>query len=310
MNRREFLQKQLQAIAYLSVGSSLLASDLFAPKKALAAIEPDVTIVKGTATAATRGAVEALGGIKRFVQPGNKVVIKPNISFSGGVESATTTNPEVVRELVVLCKEAGASSIRVLDHAFQSPDLCMRNSMILDACNTVEQGICHHLQHEEFYQEAQIPNAVEMHSNHIMKDALEADVIIAAPVAKTHGAMGLTMALKGQMGLIYDRMIMHSRYSTAVSIVDLNMLIKPHLSVIDCTRVLSTNGPGGPGHVINAHEVVASADPVAADSTVAARYEWYGRRVKPRQVPYLPLAHARGLGRMDIENLTILELSL
>jgi uncharacterized protein (DUF362 family) len=142
-----------------------------------------------------------------------------------------------------------------------------------------------------------------MRSNAFMREVLEADVLIAVPVAKSHGATGVSLSLKGQMGLILSRRIMHSRYSLDGSIVDLNSFIKPHLAVIDATRVLTTGGPGGPGLVIRPGEVIASADPVAADATAVASYEWSGRKIAPKQVGHLRLAQERGLGRLDIENL-------
>jgi hypothetical protein len=55
--------------------------------------------------------------------------------------------------------------------------------------------------------------------------------------------------------------------------------------------------------VIRPGEVIASADPVAADATAVASYEWYGRKIAPRQVKRLQLAQERGLGRLDLENL-------
>jgi len=111
------------------------------------------------------------------------------------------------------------------------------------------------------------------------------------------------------MGLIWDRRIMHSRYNLNTSIVDMNLKVKPHLAIIDATRVLTTGGPGGPGKVITPGEVIASADPVAADAMAVASYEWYGRRMQPHQVPHIRQAHERGLGRMDIENLQVKRLT-
>jgi uncharacterized protein (DUF362 family) len=241
----------------------------------------------------------------RFVKAGQKVVIKPNMSFARGPESATNTHPEVVRELVLLCKEAGASRVRVLDHSLHDPEQSLARSGIRDACNSVEEGICHHLMSASYYQDAEISGAAQMRGNAFMRDVLEADVLIAAPVAKSHSGAGVSLSLKGQMGLIQDRGAMHSRYSLSSSIVDLNLRVKPHLAVIDATRVLTTGGPGGPGHVITPGEIIASADPVAADSLAVASYEWYGQKMQPRQVAYLREAHERGLGRIDIENLTI-----
>jgi uncharacterized protein (DUF362 family) len=161
-----------------------------------------------------------------------------------------------------------------------------------------------------FYQEAELPKAVEMRSNAFMKDVLEADVLIAVPVAKSHGGAGVSLSIKGQMGLIWERKVMHGRYSLDVSIVDLAQRIKPQLAIIDASRVLTTGGPGGPGKVITPGEIIASADPVAADATAVASYEWYGRAMQARQVSHIRLAHERGLGRMDIENLQTKRLSL
>ncbi len=298
MKRRDFLKWQMQgALLYAASGPAMA----FAGNVTEGA--PDVVIAKGAPAAATRAAVRKLGGMERFVKPGQKVVIKPNMSFAKGVDSATTTHPEVVREVLAMCKEAGAGRVRVLDHSLQDAGDSLKNSGILDACDSIEQGICRHLLEPGFYQDASFDAGVEMKSNAVMRDVLEADVIIAVPVAKSHGSAGVSLALKGQMGLILDRRVMHSRYSLDGSIVDLNTRLKPHLTVIDATRVLTTGGPGGPGVIITPGEVIASADPVSADATAVASYEWYGRKFRPRQVNYLRLAHERGLGRIDIENL-------
>ncbi|MDR0338785.1 MAG: DUF362 domain-containing protein [Desulfovibrio sp.] len=305
MRRRDFLK--FQATAALSFGAASLVGF---PSGLLAAPNPDIVVVKAGPAAATRAAVEALGGMSAFVKRGQKVVIKPNMSFSASVDSATNTHPEVVRELLVMCTEAGASSVRVLDHAFRRGSTPMEISGILDACNSVVNGVCHNLGESRYFRESPLENAVDMHANAFMTDVLEADVLIAAPVAKSHGSTGVSLSLKGQMGLIQDRASMHSRYSLDTSIVDLCFKLKPALTVIDASRVLSTNGPGGPGKVLTPGEVIASADPVAADAMAVASYEWYGQRIQPRQVAHIAQAHARGLGRMDIENMNVQRLSL
>ena len=289
----------MQGLLWLSAGSPLLSL----ARPALADGTPDVGIAKGSPAAATRAAVELLGGMGRFVKAGQKVVIKPNMSFARDPESATNTHPEVVREVLVMCKEAGASRIRVLDHSLQDPEKSLDLSGIRPACNSVEEGICHHLLGAGFYREDSLPEATEMRTNAFMRDVMDADVLIAVPVAKSHSSAGVSLSMKGQMGLIMDRRIMHARYDLSTAIVDLNSRIKPHLAIIDATRVLTTGGPGGPGHVIKPGEVIASADPVAADATAVAAYEWYGKKMQPRQVPHIRMAHERGLGRMDIENL-------
>jgi uncharacterized protein (DUF362 family) len=303
MDRRTFLKLQMQGLLWLTAGGSV--STAFAESVTTTAAYPHVAVAKGSPAAAARGAVELIGGMKRFVKPGQKVVIKPNMSFAKGPEFATNTHPEVVAAVVRMCKEAKAGKILVLDHSLHDPKQSLEKSGILDACNAIEKNICFHLMENRFYKEENIPGGVSMKKNSFMRDVLEADVVIAVPVAKSHGSTGVSLSLKGQMGLILNRRIMHYLHNLDESIVDLNIRVKPSLAIIDATRVLTSGGPGGPGKVITPGEVIASADPVAADATAVASYEWYGKKMTPLQVSHISLAHKRGLGRMDIENLPI-----
>ncbi|MGQ9665931.1 MAG: DUF362 domain-containing protein, partial [Anaerolineae bacterium] len=84
------------------------------------ATAPYLAVVRGTAAEEiTRQAVAALGGMGRFVKPGDDVIIKPNICNAyHGPEYASTTNPEVVAALVKMCLEAGARRVRVMDLPF------------------------------------------------------------------------------------------------------------------------------------------------------------------------------------------------
>jgi len=309
MRRRDFLKWQLAGAACLATGFGF-SKFSGASTAEVPGAYPDVVIVKGDPATATRAAVDMLGGMGRFVKAGHKVVIKPNMSFARNLEAASNTHPLVVKAVLIMCKEAGAAKVRVLDHSLQDPEQALNLSGIRDACNSVEPGICHHLMDSSFYQEAALPKAVEMRNNAFMKDVLEADVLIAVPAAKSHGGAGVSLSIKGQMGLIWERKVMHGRYSLDVSLVDLAQRIKPQLAIIDASRVLTTGGPGGPGKVITPGEIIASADPVAADATAVASYEWYGRAMQARQVSHIRLAHERGLGRMDIENLQTKRVSL
>jgi len=305
MERRTFLKLQMQGLLWLAAGGSGVSTALSFAESVMASTYPHVAVAKGRPDAATRAAVELIGGMKLFVKPGQKVIIKPNMSFAKGPEAGTNTHPDVVREVVRMCKEAKAGKILVLDHSLHDPVQSLEKSGILDACNSVEKNICFHLMEDRFYKEANIPHGVNMKSNSFMRDVLDADVIIAVPAAKSHGGAGVSLSLKGQMGLILHRRIMHYRYNLDESIVDLNTRVKPTLSIIDATRVLTSGGPGGPGKVITPGEIIVSADPVAADATAVASYEWYDRKMTPLQVGHIRLAHQRGLGRLDIENLSI-----
>ena len=206
LNRRQFLKFQLKGALWLGTGMAGLSM----PGVLRAGAIPDISVVKGKTGAATRAAVEQLGGMKAFVKPGDKVVIKPNMSFANGVVNATNTKPEVIRELVAMVKEAGASRIRVLDNPLGSPGHCIAE--IRDACNAVDEGITHGLNDENFYQATKINDKwYGFNRTSIMKDVLAADCLIAAPTAKSHDMTGVSLSLKGMMGLVYDRWMMHQQ---------------------------------------------------------------------------------------------------
>lgn len=299
IDRRQFLK--MQAMALLGTGLSLHPRHGFAAQPDF----PDLVVVKGEAAAATREAVNLLGGMSAFVKKGQRVVIKPNASFVAGPDTAANTHPLVVATLLAMCLEAGAASVRILDHAFQGGSRAFESSGILSACDSFLSGACHNLTQSRQYKTTELAGAVEMHENAVMNDVLAADVLILAPVAKSHSSTGVSLSLKGQMGLVLDRNSMHSRHSLDNAIVDLAGALKPDLVVIDAIRVLSSNGPEGPGRVLFPGEIIASRDPVAADALAVDSYEWYGRKIKPRQVRHILLASQRGLGRIDLENLVI-----
>ncbi|MFP4071495.1 MAG: DUF362 domain-containing protein [Desulfovibrionales bacterium] len=301
MNRREFLIWQAKTALWLGAGTS----GLLLPRKGLADTGPDLAVTTGAPGAATRAAVELVGGMSTYVKKGSRVVIKPNMSFAQPPERGTTTHPEVVATLTSMCLEAGASRVRVLDHTLNNKERCLEQTGIRDLCEPLGRDIVQGMSDSDQFRESEIPQGEAMRSTEVMKEVLDADVLIAAPTAKHHGSTGVSLAMKGMMGLIYNRSIMHWRYDLHTAIVDLCTLLRPALTVIDAAWVLTSNGPGGPGDVERMDTVIASADMVAADAQAVTLVKWYGQAVEPRMVKHIRLAHERGLGRMDIENLRV-----
>jgi uncharacterized protein (DUF362 family) len=304
LDRREFLKTGLVATtAAVATGT---VSTILGSVKAFAEDMPDLVISHGVDPAAiTRAAVDALGGIKRFVKPGSKVVIKPNMSFASGPERASNTHPAVVSEVARLCADAGASRIAILDHVLNEPRACLRLSKIPEACQNVPNTTVTTIEAKRLYREVSLPQARQVKTMEVASEVLDADVLIAIPKGKSHSSSGVSLSMKGMMGLIKDRMSFHSRYNLHEAIVDMVTILKPHLVVIDGTHILSTGGPGGPGTVIPLNLVVASTDMVAADAQMVALGTWYGKKFVPEQVRHIRIAAERGLGRMDIDKMKV-----
>jgi uncharacterized protein (DUF362 family) len=307
-DRREFLRTGLIAsAAMLSAGPATLLSAL----EARAAELPDLAIAYGRDPAKmARTAVDAVGGMKRFVKAGNKVVIKPNMSFASGPKSAANTDPAIVEEVARMAFEAGASRISVLDNVLHTPNECLSLSKIPEFCSRVANTTVHNVQAKRMFKEAPVPHGKQLKSMEIMAEVLDADVLIAVPVGKSHSSSGVSLSMKGMMGLIYDRRSFHSRYDLHDAIVDMCFVLKPALVVVDGTRILSSGGPGGPGKVIPLNLVIASPDMVAADAQMVALGTWYDRKLEPHQVRHIRNATERKLGRSDLQNMNIKKIEL
>ena len=295
ISRRQFLKATAAGVA---IG---LAGD---PSLLCAAEEVDLAVISGEPAAATRKALEAMGGMSRFVKKGQRVVIKPNMSFAKTPDFAATTHPLVVVAVAQACIDAGAGEVLVLDHTLQRAELCLERTGIRDACKTVPGVHVLAMQDRKFFQEIRVPQGKVFDKVEVLKDILDS-VLINIPVAKSHSATGVSLGLKGLMGLIWDRESFHSQFNINQGIADLATVIKPQLTILDATRAMVTGGPGGPGEVKKPNLVVAGVDPVAVDSYGVGIVPWYGQNFKGRQVEHLLLAHQQGLGQIDVEKLKI-----
>lgn len=269
--------------------------------------EPYLAIARGAnPVAITRAVVDALGGIKKFVKPGNDVIIKPNIcNAQNGPEYASTTNPEVVAELVKMCLEAGAKRVRVMDYPFSgSATAAYTKSGIREAVEKV--GGQMEVMASSKYVPIEFPNGRSLKSNKVYQDILTADVVINVPIAKHHGSAQLTLAMKGLMGVIQDRGSIHLALDQRIA--DLSTAIKPTLHIIDGVRVLMNHGPTGGNlrDVKIANTIIASHDPVAADA-YAAQILF---NKEPQSIGYIRIGAEMGLGRYDFANVRIKEVTV
>jgi len=292
MTRRKFLKTTAAGIALGLAGK---------PSFSIAREEVDLAVISGDPVAATKKALDALGGISRFVKKGQRVILKPNMSFTRTPEFGATTHPQVVATVAQACMEAGAQQVLVLDHTLHRAELCLERTGIREACKDIPGVHVLALQERKFFREIKIPQGKVLERVEVMKEVLDSPVLINIPVAKSHSATGVSMGIKGLMGLIWDREIFHSQVNMNQALADLATIIKPQLTILDATRALTSGGPGGPGEVKKPNLIIAGIDPVAVDSYGVSVVPWYGQTFKGRQVEHLQIAHQRGLGKIDIE---------
>jgi uncharacterized protein (DUF362 family) len=253
----------------------------------------------------TRRAMEALGGMGRFVRNGNDVIIKPNICTDyHSYEYAATTNPEVVAELVQECLAAGARRVRVMDFPFGgTAQSAYRKSGIADAVEKA--GGEMEVMVAGKFAKVPIPLGVSIKDWSVYQDVLATDVLIDVPIAKHHGSAGLTLGGKNLMGVIQARSMMHS--SLHQRIADITSLIRPDLTVIDAYRILTRHGPTGGNldDVKLTKMVIASADIVAADAYACTLF---GKTAD--DIGYVRMAAEMGIGTKDLTSIKTEELTI
>ncbi len=302
MNRRDFMKSSLAVTGFvlaapaISLGSETEAAD-----------GSRIFVAAGDASRAVRTALSKAGGINAFVSEGDKVLIKPNFSFSNAPDAATTTSPELVREVVLMCKEAGAKQVTVADHTIRVARTCLERTGIKEALEDIEKVEISTPSKKSAFHKTEVTKGKSLKSTEIAKDYLDADVYINIPVAKNHSAATVSFGLKNQMGLIYDRWAFHSKYDLHQAVADLATVVRPQLTILDATRCLVTNGPSGPGDVVELGKVMCSTDPVALDAYATTLLDWGGKKLAPGDIGHIKAAAEHGLGIMDMARIEIVE---
>jgi uncharacterized protein (DUF362 family) len=252
-----------------------------------------------------RAAVEKLcgpDGAKTFIKPGDIVVVKPNIGWAQVPEMAATVDPSVVAAVVRMCLQAGAKAVKVFDNTIGSGSKCYEFSGIekaaRDAGAAVEQCAPHRFKMVQFDN----PLVKRLREWPLYEDALAADIFINVAVAKTHNASLVSLCMKNLMGVQGgDRGKMHQEIHQ--NLADLNVIVRPTFNILDATRVLAREGPGGgrKDFVAAAKTIVCGTSAVTVDAWGAdpAHLPWAPGHHTLAAVQHIALGAEAGLGVAD-----------
>lgn len=285
MDRRKFLK----------TGIFVAAAGLINRQSGLASESPaNVTIVKnGSPQQMASKVFEMLGGVSTFIEKGDYVMIKPNMSWDRRPEYAATTNPELVAAVVTICLKAGAKKVLIVDHTCNDARRSYKNSGIQDMAG--DAGAEVRFVRDSHYVDAEIPKGTSINRWPIHKEVFRVDKLINMPILKHHSLSGLTIGFKNMMGLIGgNRGRIHRPFSERI--VDINRAIIPDLTIVDAIRVLRRNGPlgGSLQDVDELNTLIAGTDRVLVDAWSARIFG-----TDPNTLEYLTLAHAAGMGNID-----------
>jgi uncharacterized protein (DUF362 family) len=312
MNRRQWLITTAKAMG-LAVGTGIWGYYFYSPEPIRRRDEriytfkdfrvenspmyPRIVIAHGKDVSGMVGvALEKLGGVSRFIDPGDRVLVKPNVGWDRQPELAANTNPDVVHAVVRMCLEARASEVWVTDVSINDPYRSFARSGI-EAAVQKAGGEVKFTTEKDF-----VPTDLGgeiLKTWPVSRFYHEVDKLINIPVVKHHSLSRCTIAMKNWYGVLGGRRNrLHQDIN--LSIADLATAIRPTLTIVDATRVLKKNGPtgGNLSDVSLEDTIIAGLDEVALDS-FCLRY----LDIKPEQVPFLSIAEKRGTGVSDWRSL-------
>ncbi len=266
------------------------------------AAEPAATIVVVHGTDIPKmiaAGIAKMGGWGRFFKPGAKVALKPNLAWKSTPEQGGNTHPAIVREVVLAAEAAKAKEILIPENTCQPEKETFPTSGILEALKGTTAKL--YRPKRANYVEVEVPKGKICKKAKVTKDLIEADCLVNMPVAKHHGGATLTISMKNWMGAVDNntRRGWH-RDGLHQCIADFSTYLKPHLIIIDATRIMLDHGPQGPGKLAHPHEIIFATDPAAADAYAASLF---GK--KPEDVPHIKLAGELGVGCVDLAKVKI-----
>ncbi|MBN1303662.1 MAG: DUF362 domain-containing protein [Anaerolineales bacterium] len=315
LSRRDFLQISTR------ISTALVLSGWFdlqgAAKPAAAQDFPAVCVSEGEDTDTPedilKTALEGLGGMERFVKPGQKVVIKPNATWAYPPKTASSTDPDFLKAVIQAVRDAGVEDITVLDHCSIEPgaDEALRISGIGQAVQ--DMGVEYifpdrYNAPKSTYTTIDLPHGQVNHSIDVIKAAAEADVRINLAVAKSHNVTKMTMCLKHMMGFLQKPGLLHANLEQGIADLSTPSGVQAQLHILEALRVRIPYGNyrvcAGPENdithphiVTRRNTIVAGTDPVLVDAYGCIHFF----DVQPQELTHLQRAHEIGCGDMDVE---------
>ena len=254
---------------------------------------------------AVRQAVDLVDGMS-ILTPGCKVLIKPNLVKPSPSGSGIITDARVTEAVVRFVLEHNPGRVIIGEGSSIGYDMPGRVDSLtaMEVSGTADVARKYGLDMVDLNRdevvEVHAQDAYVMETFGVAKTAWEADIIIDLPVLKTHSRTGITCGLKNMKGVLpgNEKKRTH-RLGLDRGIVDLNRVMKPHLTVVD-----GLVGRGGT-HTrdedrMTLNCIVAGADVVAVDAVCATIMGF-----DVDEILHIRLADEAGIGEADLDRIHV-----
>lgn len=237
---------------------------------------------------------ELLGGIERFVKPGDRVLLKPNFIAPRSRRHATQTDPAVVIEAARLLKDFGAKPFVADSPAWSNVFACVKALKLAEPLAKMGVPV----------KQLDSPRACAIGTRKtkvgISSVALDTDAIINLPKFKSHQQLGATFAVKNMFGCVAGKRKALWHFAKGAHpedfcelLIDIYRHLKPALTLID--GVTAMDGPGPiRGHARPLGWLIGGTDPIACETVCANLVN-----IDPETLPIVKTAAQLGFGCAD-----------
>lgn len=256
---------------------------------------------------AVKEAVDLVGGMGRYITPGDRVTLKPNLAYP--YPPPATTDPRVVKAVARLALEAGAGKVYIGDSSAYS---CKKNLGVGRWTNqdVIERTGMAQAAHEagaeivdfdeDEFIHTHIPDGVILQEAPIARRMLDTDVIINIPALKTHFETQVTLGLKNYHGILPDHYkVQWHKDEIMQKIIDLHKVVKTQLTILDGLVGMQGLGPRC-GTPVEMNVILASADMVSLDAVAAETMD-----IPSWSVESIRIAHMQGIGNGRLEDIQV-----
>ncbi len=250
-------------------------------------------------SAAVEKGLDLIGGVEQFTATGEKILLKPNILSGDSPDKCIGPHPMVFKAVAEAFQKAGAVLSFGDSPGFGSARGNARKAGFLEIADAMDIPFAD-------FENAEIlhnPDGRLVNKFEIAKGVVESDGLVSISKLKTHALTRITGAIKNQFGCIpgqrkaeYHSVLPNAKQFSKM-LVDLNLLLKPRLCIMDGIMAMEGNGPRN-GNPLAMNVLLFSTDPVALDSVVCKMID-----LNPEMVEPLVVGEEFGLG--TTRNITI-----
>jgi len=217
-------------------------------------------------------AVSLIGGIEKFIQKNDTVLLKPNYNTADPFPGSS--DPAFIKAIIELLYDAGAGKVIVGERsAYLDTWKVLEKAGLLKAAEEAGAEVrifgkngWRVIFDRKAWRQVRVHGGKYLRKVSIAREAFEIKKIVYAPLIKTHHAAGFTGAIKLSMGFVkpfFDQLTFHMRHLNE-KLAELMLVVKPDLIIMDARKVFVTGGPAK-GRLQIPDLILASTNQVAID---------------------------------------------